>query len=206
MYYAIDFDSRQVESKSEDGELLAEYVLDNKLESAVALISSADEICLEFSLNEMKDIYGNVTGGKCDTDDEEALADTVWEILNNHQSSFPNFTKALGKKLIENASKESKPTTKTSKPKTTKVSTPRVTLDHDGIISVVDAKCKKGSILHTIVTAIDDELCDTVGDVVEYILTNHVIPKTGELADIKFAEHNIKYFVKKGNLSLGDEL
>jgi hypothetical protein len=208
MFYAIDFDTRKVESKSENEELLAAYILDNDLSQAVALIDSADELCLQFSLDEMNELHKNI----CETDvalvdDEELLADIVWEILEESKNNFPDFTPAIGKKLMKVIKKEisSKPNKVkgSTKPKT---SSPRVNLNRDDPICVLQGKGKSGSILSTILIAIDDELCDTVGEVVDYIIANHVIPKTGELADVKFAEHNIKYFVKKGNIALEEGL
>jgi len=208
MFYAIDFDSRKVESKSENEELLAAYILDNDLSQAVALIDSADELCLQFSLNEMNELHKNI----CETDvalidDEELLADVVWEILEESKDNFPDFTPTLGKKLIKNTNKETSPKpNKAKKPSEPKTSSPRVNLNRDDPICVIEGKGKSGSILSTILTAIDDDLCETVGEVLDYITTNHVIPKTGELADVKFAEHNIKYFVKKGNIALEEGL
>ena len=77
-------------------------------------------------------------------------------------------------------------------------------LEGDEGIVIVDGKCKKGSILDTIVTAINVEMCDSAQEIADYITANHVIPKTGELADEKFAWHNIKYFIKQGKLEIDD--
>lgn len=209
MFYVIDFDSREVESKSKDKELLAAYIVDNGLDQAVALIDSADELCLQFSIGEMKDLYSNITNGDCKFDDEEQLSEIVWDILNNHQTSFPEFTPSLGKKLVKAASKESKSDIKPSKPKAAKATRApikRISLNREDPICYIEGKAKTGSILNTIIIAIEDELCGTVGEVIDYITSNHVIPKTGDLADVKFAEHNIKYFVKKGNIALEEGL
>lgn len=208
MFYAIDFDTRTVESKSKDGEDLAAYVLDNELTLAVALVDSEDELCLQFSLDEMIDLYEGLTLERKEFDgDENLAASACWEALEEEQDSFPNFTKALGKKLLKGAAKRTsdstKPATKqTAKPSKEAAPRTRIKLNKDDVLTVVDSKCKQGSILHTIVTAIDDEFCETVGEVLDYIVANHVIPKTGDLADDKFANHNIKYFVKQGKLKL----
>lgn len=218
MFYAIDFDSRTVESKSEQGEDLAAYVLDNELTLAVALVGSEDELCLSFSLAEMQDLHNNIQamdefyeGSPKEFESEEEAAEACWKILEEYQDDFPKFTPALGKKLLKQAAKQTsdKPKPAGNKTaKTTKEAAPRtrVTLNRDDSLTVVDGKCKQGSILHTIVVAIDDEFCETVGDVLDYIVANHVIPKTGELADMKFAEHNVKYFIKQGKISTGEEL
>lgn len=213
MYYAIDFDTRTVESKSEDGEDLAAYVLDNDLSQAIALVDSEDELALSFSLSELANLYSNITMDEINTSfaSEDRVAAMVWEALEEASSDFPKFTKALGKKLLNQAPKPSVSTPKAKtdiKPKAVKNSAPqaRVKLNNDDTLTVLDGKCKKGSILDTIVTAIDDDLCESVGEVLDYITSNHVIPKTGELADMKFAEHNVKYFIKQGKLSAEEGL
>jgi len=214
MFYAIDYDSRTVESKSEQGEDLASYVLDNKLTLAIAIVDSEDELCLSFSLNEMQDLYNNVQslddffeGNPKEFKSEEDAAQACWKILEEFQDDFQKYTPSLGKKLLKQSSTEPKTTTKQTATKVIKKATSaRITLNMEDTLTVVDGKSKQGSILSTIVKAIDDELCETVGEVLLYITTNHVIPKTGELADMKFAEHNIKYFLKQGKISSGEEL
>lgn len=109
MLYSIDFDSRSVEAKSEDGELLASYIIDNKLDLAVALVSSEEELVLQFSLKELQDLYNNLADDHGErareffTEDE--AAEFVWLALENNQSEFPKFTQSLGKKLIRAANK-----------------------------------------------------------------------------------------------------
>ena len=211
MFYAIDFDTRTVESKSEDGEDLAAYVLDNDLSSAIALVDSEDELALSFSLKELTELHENITMDDDQFGSEEEAATACWKALEEASSDFPKFTKALGKKLLNQAPKQSVSTPKAktdTKPKAVKNSAPqaRVKLNNDDTLTVLDGKCKKGSILDTIVTAIDDDLCESVGEVLDYITSNHVIPKTGELADMKFASHNVKYFIKQGKLSAEEGL
>jgi hypothetical protein len=211
MFYAIDFDSLTVESKSEQGEGIADYILENDLSLAVALIDSSDELCLQFSLNEMNDLHKNICETDVDLiDDEELLADVVWEILEESKDNFPEFSPKLAKKLLKQSpeAKVTKPKPKTNSPTKAKdsPSRTRVNLDLDSSLTIVEGKCKKGSILHTIVLAVEEELCDTVGEVLDYIVNNHIIPKTGELADMKFAEHNVKYFIKQGKINAEEEL
>ena len=211
MFYAIDFDSLTVESKSEQGEDIANYILENDLSLAVALVDSSDELCLQFSLSEMNNLLENI----CEVDvalvdDEELLADVVWETLEGSKDNFPEFNPKLAKKLLKQSpeTKVVKPNVKTNRPTKAKNSPPRtrVSLDLDSSLTIVEGKCKKGSILHTIVLAVEDELCDTVGEVLDYIVNNHIIPKTGELADMKFAEHNVKYFIKQGKINVEEDL
>lgn len=211
MFYAIDFDSLTVESKSKQGEDIASYVLENDLSLAVALIDSDDELCLQFSLDEMEVLYENLTSEKDAVgDDEESASRLCWEALEAHQEDFPEFTTKLAKKLLKQSpeTKVAKPKPKTNSPTKAKdsPSRTRVSLDLDSSLTIVEGKCKKGSILHTIVLSVEDELCDTVGEVLDYIVNNHIIPKTGELADMKFAEHNVKYFIKQGKINAEEEL
>lgn len=107
MYYAIDFDTRSVESKSTDGELLAAYVLDNKLTAAIALVDNEDELCLQLSLNEMQELSDNLGGNKQYETDEQA-AEWCWRLLEQGQDDIPNFTKALGKRLLKEADKRNR--------------------------------------------------------------------------------------------------
>lgn len=106
MYYAIDFDTRSVESKSTDGELLAAYVLDNKLTAAIALVDNEDELCLQLSLNEMQELSNNLGGDKQYENDEQAVE--CWRLLEQSQDDIPNFTKALGKRLLKEADKRNR--------------------------------------------------------------------------------------------------
>lgn len=215
MYFAIDFDTLTVESKSEEGEDLATYVLDNDLSLAVAVVSSPEDLALEFTAEELGKLYEELTMEEEKFLDEDRAAKYVWEALVSEQDSIPSFTAKLGKKLLKEAAKRSsdRPQTETtakvvkatSKPKKA-ASGPRVKLDDDTVIKVVDGKCKNGSILHTIVTAIEEDMIDTVAGIRDYITSNHTIPKTGELADVKFADHNIKYFIKQGKLEEVNEL
>lgn len=213
MFYAIDFDTRSVESKSTDGELLAAYVLDNDLSLAVAIVDSVDELVMQFDLVEMIDLHENLTMERAEFKSEQQAAEACWDAMWGDES-IPEYTVALGKKMVKSANskrdsgKAAKAPAKKQKRSADSQGTPRtrIKLDYDAELVVVESKVKQGSILHTIVTAIDDEMCATVKEVVEYITSNHVIPKTGELADVKFAEHNIKYFVKQGKLSLEEGL
>ena len=214
MNYVIDFDSLTVESKSQDDELLAEYILDNKLTMAVTLVSEEDDLSLNFTLGELTTLYINLDpldSHVPNMKDEDHAAELCWNALNKIQDDFPTFTKKLGTKLVKSAGNQPSEATKTksntnSNPSKKAPSKPRTKLNMDDDLIVNNPKCKSGSILHTIVIAIEDELCGTVGEVMEYIISNHKIPKTGELADEKYAAHNIKYFVNKGVLSMEEGL
>lgn len=204
MIYCIDFDTRSVESKSKSRESLDRYVSDNNLDLAVAVVGGEDELCLQFSLEEMSDLYFHLTGDSSEFKDEEEAASKTWIALQENEDSFPEFTSSLGKKLLSGSEVKEKP--KPAAKPTAKPTAKRMSLNLEDPIFIVDGKCKSGSILATIVTAIEDELCATVGEVVGYITANHVIPKTGELADEKFAYHNLKYFLKQGKISTEEDL
>lgn len=218
MFYAIDNDSMKVESTSKLGEDLANYVLTNELTLALTVVEEEDDLSLNFTISELIMLHAYLQSldefedvKTVNFDSEEDGASACWKMLEEYQDDFPKFTPALGKKLLKQATKQSSDKPKPSGKQTAKVtkdSAPRtrVTLNNDDSLTVVDGKCKQGSILHTIVVAIDDEFCETVSEVLDYIVANHVIPKTGELADMKFAEHNVKYFLKQGKISTGEEL
>ena len=212
MFYTIDYDKLAVESKSEFGEDVATYVIDNNLTLGLAVVNNPDDLELNLTVEEMQGLYNNVQmsddffDGKLPVFKiEPEAAEATWKLLEEFQDNFPKFTVALGNKMLKRANTDAKPNTNTkvvSKPKTT-VKRTKVELNRDDILVVVAGKCKQGSILHTIVTAIDQELLETVGEVSDWIIYNHIIPKTGEFADLKFAEHNIKYFLKEGKISTG---
>lgn len=192
MFYCIDYDSRKVEYKSESKVELEIYIKDNDLELALAIVDSEDELCLQFSLSELEDVYGFLNGNPPEFTSEEQAAEAVWLTLEEHKDQFPQLP---GKKIESKSEKQTKPKIKRNSK-----------LNLEASVSIIEGKCKSGSILDTIVKAVEEELCETLGEVRDYILENHVIPKTGELADEKFADHNLKYFIKQGKISIEEEL
>lgn len=211
MNYLIDYDTRQVECKAKTSKELEAYIKDNDLGMAVCLVDSEDELALQMSLEEMQDLYANITLDDREFGNEDDAAAHCWSVLNSHDDDFLNYTPALGKKLLKagqsrsadgakgkSTASKAKPAKQTSGAKTAPQK--RLKLEGDEGLIVVDAKCKAGSILDTIVTAINVEMCDSVVEVVDYITNNHIIPKTGELTDEKFAYHNVKYFIKQGKI------
>ncbi len=172
MNYSIDFDSRSVESKSEDGELLAGYILDNKLELAVALVSSEEELLLQFSLNELQDLYNNLAS-KYDErarefENEDEAAEFVWSTLENNQSEFPKFTQSLGKKLIRAANKgrkddtEDKPTRPKRQRKPSTGSRPT-----DTSIVCLGTQPKENTLPRSVWDIVDDNLGEmSIGEIV----------------------------------------
>lgn len=107
MIYAIDIDTRMVESKHKTKILLEKYVSDNGIEEAVYLISSEDELAFEFTLEQMQSIYNNlpITGQTRIFMNEDEAAEFCWDALEDNQKSFPTFTQKLGAKLLSAAAK-----------------------------------------------------------------------------------------------------
>lgn len=119
MFYAIDFDSRCVESKSDNERLLSKYIKDNKLELAVAIVSNEEELILKLSLNEMQEVYTNL-GLKSKLKNESEASICVFNALETSSRKIPTFTKKLGKKLITEASKRYPKNARTKKNKLSK--------------------------------------------------------------------------------------
>ena len=177
VYYAIDYDTRSVESKSSDGELLAAYVIDNKLTSAIALIDNEEELCLQLSLNEMQELSNNLGGNKEYKEEEEA-AEWCWRLLEQSQDCIPNFTKTLGKHLLREAASESKSRKKATdtraevsavKP-TKKLRTSSTAVGRRPTDTTVLSLCKQpteGTLLFKIWQTVEDNLGDmSIGDIV----------------------------------------
>lgn len=174
MYYAIDHDTRQVESKSEDGDLLDEYVSKNGLSMAVTIINSADDLALCFSIGEMEDIGSNLVGIELDypdnsKNDENDIADWCFDIITTGQDSIAEFTPKLGKKLLKEGSKRGSdkavPQTDTNTSPTTK----KPVSDNPGrkltakfltdkMFSNTDKQARAGSAMGIIQSAIEENL------------------------------------------------
>jgi len=217
MNFLIDNDTRMVECKCKDRTTLEAYIEDNGLELAVTVVGEQEDLIMDMSFDEVNALFHNYAENKRKFKDEDEAATFCWDMMVSHADNIKDYTPALGKKLLQagksRSSDNAKPaTTASAKPvkadskATNKPVNKRVKLEDSDVLAVIDGKCKKGSILHTIVTAIEVELCETVEEVTEYITANHVIPKTSELADTKFADHNIKYFVKQGKISAEEGL
>lgn len=174
MFYAIDFDTRSVESKSTDGELLAAYVLDNELTLAVAIIDSEDELCLQFSLNEMQELSNNLGGNKEYKEEEEA-AEWCWRLLEQSQDDFPKFTASLGKKLLKAAARRCKDSpSKSTEGKATKAprkprasSKPTGKRPTDATVLTLGTQPKESTLLYKVWQTVEDNLGDmSIADIV----------------------------------------
>jgi hypothetical protein len=214
MHYLIDFDSRSVEFKSEDFVILQDYIQTNKLELALVIVSSAKDVFEYLSFEEMKDLYSTLTLDEGEWDNSDNLQPSIdcWQALEEYQNDFPVFRASKGKKALKSRAVNDDPVVKT-KTETAKAAkpakrlrTPKIDLDMGQELLVVDGKSKAGSILNTIATAIEDEMCGSVQEVVDYIVANHIKGKSGDPADISYAVRSIKDLIKMGKLSLEEEL
>ncbi|QDP55871.1 MAG: hypothetical protein GOVbin8609_3 [Prokaryotic dsDNA virus sp.] len=218
MHYLIDNDLLEVESCHEDSELLAAYIVDNGLDLALTLVGEPDDLVMELTLKELNTLYTNLSGRDMKFEEEDGAASAIMTHLKKNSDDYPVFTKSLGKKMLKKGEQD-KPeaTSKAVKPKaakatgenkkpTQRASKPRIKLDYSQEITIVNGKSKEGSILSTIVTAVEDEMCVTVGEVVEYITTNHVRGKSGEMANESYAVTSIRDLAKMGKISLEEGL
>lgn len=108
MNFVIDYDTRKVECKSSDPNLLADYIMRNGLEMAVTLISCEDDLVLEMSFKELVDLHENLVGESRHFDDPEHAADIIWSELVMEADKFPTFDKRVEKKLLKQAAARSK--------------------------------------------------------------------------------------------------
>lgn len=216
MHYLIDFDSRAVQCKSAEREPLETYIQDNSLEMAVFIASESDDIEMEMSIEEMNCLYiglfGDSEGRKPNKfESEQEASEACFSLMEWQVDSFPKYTAALGKKLLKEGEADSK--IKTASPAKVKKTVDRkaeakvpgkhIRLKDDDVIIITDAEVlRSGSILATIVTAISEEMCSTVKEISDYVVANHVMPRTGKPADDKYARHNISYFIKQGRLEI----
>lgn len=69
-------------------------------------------------------------------------------------------------------------------------------------LTIVKGEPKEGTIEHSLQAAINDPLCETVLDVVNYIVENHRRPRSGFPVNAQYAIHNIRWFVRKNHLKM----
>lgn len=71
----------------------------------------------------------------------------------------------------------------------------------DAVVTTLKNESKEGTIEFSLHKAIA-EGCNTAGEIVDWVITNHKRPRSGLGVDEQYAVHNIKWFVKKGHLKL----
>lgn len=100
MNYLIDFDSRDVLSKNETRQIVENFILDNDLTLAVALIDSEEELTLQLSSKELSDLSVNIG---CD---RTVDANLIWERLEENKKKFPTLRGSKKKLKIKSMSFE----------------------------------------------------------------------------------------------------
>ena len=172
MQYLIDFDTRSVEAKGEDGEVLASYILDNDLNIAVALIDSESELISQFSLPELQELYNNLADDHGERarsfDNEDDAAEFIWLALENNQSSLPTFTQSLGKKLLKAGKSRSKDTVEptSTKPKRERKVKSSTRVKDDTMVCL-GAEPKSGTLPHIVWSIVDDNLGEmSIADII----------------------------------------
>ena len=213
MFYAIDFDTRTVESKSEDGELLASYVADNDLTLAIALVSSEEDLSLEMSLGEINDVYMHLTNDKIAFKTEEQAAEKCWEALVEHGDYIPDFSVKLGKKLLKAANKsepqadnnQTADEPKTIKAKPVKVNKGIRAKDLIGMtFNNTDKSPRAGSAMAVITDFIEENLGEaTLDEVVQAFVDNYVPAKSTAVIDEKYALGYIRGAFNEGYIEEG---
>lgn len=199
MFYMIDNDKLKPVAKSEKGDDLKKFVETNGLELAYTIISNEDELVAAFTLEELNVLCNTVDDfGVDDYQHENEASDFIYEVLTKQGYIYPTFNKALGKKLAAADVRDPPaPVEKPAKPTApTKVKPPakqssRVKLNSSDSLVMLTNTCKAGSVLATIATAINEEMLTTVGEVTEYITSNHKLPN-GQSPDEAYAVQKIK--------------
>jgi len=202
VHYLIDYDTRSVNAKSEDGKLLEQYISNSDLYLALAVISSTDELCIFFSFNELHDLYINI-GGSRHWDDEEEIADAIWDILAESEDDFPVFTKKLGKKLLKDADKRNKEASVTTKPATKKPATQRNGIrvkDLEGALFTAGPKTpRSGAACCIFIEALEDNIGEaTFDELISAFIESYVPKNPDKIVDDALARGYIRDAVNAG--------
>lgn len=102
-------------------------------------------------------------------------------------------------KVLPPQGKDIKPKKKSDAPKGVRQN--KFGLSDDSVVAIVKGEPKEGSIEDSLFIAINQG-CSTVKQIVDYIVANHIRPRSGESVDAAYALHNIKWFIKKGHLAV----
>ena len=108
MNFLIDYDTLSVQCVSDNISELEQYVTDNSLGLAVAIISEEDDLLMEMSVKEITELYHNNSEQARKFTNEEEAAEFCWSCLQSNLDGFTKYTKALGKRLLKEADKRSK--------------------------------------------------------------------------------------------------
>ena len=108
MNFLIDYDTLSVQCVSDNISELEQYITDNSLGLAVAIISEEDDLLMEMSVKEITELYHNNSEQARKFTNEEEAAKFCWSCLQSNLDGFTKYTKALGKRLLKEADKRSK--------------------------------------------------------------------------------------------------
>jgi len=108
MNFLIDYDTLSVECKSEDADVLQQYISDNDLGLALAIVSEEDDMLMEMSLKEISGLYHKLSDRPRKFELEEEPVKATFALLEDTHEEYPVFTPALGKRLLKEADKRSK--------------------------------------------------------------------------------------------------
>ncbi len=209
--YAIDFDSLSVESKSENKEELQNYVDENDLSMAITIISSQEELALQFTLDEMQGLFNNLAeefGARArEFDDEDDASLFCWKELEDNESQFPKYTKTLGKKLVKQANKpEPEDNSKIDKPIKSKPA--KIKIKAKELIGMVFTNTGKvpreGTACRIMTDLIEENLGEaTYDELVETFVENYVPKNSAKAVDEKLGavyvrEAFVNGFIEEG--------
>lgn len=181
MFYIIDYDTRTVECKLEEKEPLLKYIEENGLEMAVALISSKEELCLQLSIREARELHQSLTDKEIpDILSEEEIMRRTWDALETLQGTFPNYTPKLAGQLLKAAARRNADTPepgtrqrkarkssqqgKTTKPAATRQRKTRI--DGEQVL-ILGEPPKKGTALDAVYTIVKEKGPTKFDEIVE---------------------------------------
>ena len=204
MFYIIDFDTLQPESKSTDEEVLAAYIIDNDLTLAVAMVSTEEQLCLEFTIKEMQELSDNL-GGDVTYQTKEGSAEWCLRLLEGKQGDIPDFSSRLGKRLIKEADKRTATGSKPAKDTNATSPEPKPTRKRSGAsgkrptddtVLTVGTKPGESTMLFKVWSVVEDNLGDMpLGEIV----------KACSLEETQ-CRKQISRCIRKGVLTIEEEL
>lgn len=103
MFYLIDYDTREVQCKSENKPELLDYIETNDLSMAVVLIDSRDELCLKLSIREAAELYEGMVGVSIKYNSEDDIMRKAWDAVQSRHDTIPDYSRAVGNKMLKQA-------------------------------------------------------------------------------------------------------
>ena len=217
MNFLIDYDTLSVECKSEDADVLQQYISDNDLGLALAIISEEDDMLMEMSLKEISGLYHKLSDRPRKFELEEEAAKATFALLEDTDEEYPVFTPALGKTLLKAAAKRSKdapaPKGTANSKSAGKSSTVAVTggkvsrakpAKVTGVMFVKGSNPPRSKSIHAILTNfIDENMGEASFEELSENFAGTYTDKDGNKKDEKFAKGYIMGAIKKGFIEEG---